>query len=60
LSTKSEDYIVPIPYANERDRRIYEPGYFHAEQFLGLDDEERRAQRLKFYRMERVSDSAKA
>ena len=51
MSIEPEDRIIPIPYANERDRRIYEPGYFHTEQFP-VDAEYCREQREKFYRME--------
>lgn len=51
-SAPPEDQIIPIPYANERDRRIYEPGYFRAEPFSGLDLDQRREQREKFSRME--------
>jgi hypothetical protein len=52
MSSGREDEVIPIPYANERDRRIYEPGYFHSPHYSVLDHEERREQREKFYRME--------
>lgn len=52
MNLDPDDYIIPIPYANERDRRVYEPGYFHYHGSSILDSKQAFEQRQKFYRME--------
>jgi hypothetical protein len=47
-----EDEVLSVAYATERDRRIYEPGYFHAHPGSQLDQNDAMEQRRKFYRME--------
>ena len=48
----NHDEVVPVKYPTERDRRIYEPGYFHAPSYSTLDQDQAMNQRRKFYRME--------
>lgn len=52
MNSGQEDEIIPIPYPTERDRRIYEPGYFHYHGTSTLDSKQTFEQREKFYRME--------
>jgi hypothetical protein len=48
----NHDEVLTVAYPTERDRRIYEPGYFHAHPGSKLDQNEAMEQRRKFYRME--------
>jgi hypothetical protein len=50
--SQPEDEVLTVAYATERDRRIYEPGYFHAVPGSTLDESSALEQRRKFYRME--------
>jgi hypothetical protein len=52
LNSGPEDEVLSVAYATERDRRIYEPGYFHAPIYSTLDQEQAMNERQKFYRME--------
>ena len=48
----SEDECVKVAYPTERDRRIYQPGYFHALSQSTLDEDQAMQERKRFYRME--------
>jgi hypothetical protein len=52
-----EDEVVTVAYATERDRRIYEPGYFHAPNYSMLDEKQAMNERQKFYRMEATREA---
>jgi hypothetical protein len=52
MRDETEDSVVAVAYPTERDRRIYEPGYFHAPPQSRFYDEEMVSQRLKFYAWE--------
>ena len=52
MNPGSEDEIVSVAYATERDRRIYRPGYFHAPAYSTLDQDQAMNERDRFYRLE--------
>lgn len=47
--SSAEDEVVTVAYPTERDRRIYEPGYFHAPTQTRIDQERADRDRAKFY-----------
>jgi hypothetical protein len=52
MNSGSEDEIVSVAYATERDRRIYQPGYFHAPLHSTLDQDQAMNERSRFYQLE--------
>jgi hypothetical protein len=57
VNSGPEDEVVPVAYATERDRRIYQPGYFHAPEHSRLDQEQAMNERNRFYRLEQQRES---